>query len=48
MDYLTGEIYFQDEKKYYPTSEEVQNLKKVIARNEGLDVSQIIIKENVQ
>jgi hypothetical protein len=48
IDYMTGEIYFQDEKKYYPTPEEVQQLKRTIARNEGLDVSQIIIRENVQ
>jgi hypothetical protein len=48
VDYMTGEVYFTGTKEWYSTPEEVQQLKRTIARNEGLDVSQIIIKENVQ
>lgn len=44
IDCLTGEVYFQDEKKYYPTPEDVHELKEYVARNEGIDPSMIICK----
>ena len=43
-DRLYETIYYKDEKRFYPTAEDVQELTKRIARREGIDESYLICK----
>jgi hypothetical protein len=45
VDYLYDIVYFEDEKRFYPTPEAVQELKRNVARWEGIDESMIIAEE---